>query len=171
MEKLVSYLETLGYTVEEQGRIQKFLIVFYQGLPVGFILPDFSVRLVTDADGVQRESLGKIVAFFQEHNNLPSVGSGEFMILNYRGNQLTVFFHPKHQRIQYASYTVSPETGETQRNLYMNYDTAIHHFIEQTHMINLHEPYSLPRKTLSERFSEWLLQYLLKKSQEKLEQS
>lgn len=171
MEKLVSYLETLGYTVEEQGRIQKFLIVFYQGLPVGFILPDYSVRLVTDADGMQRESLGKIVAFFQEHHNLPSVGSGEFMILNYRGNQLTVFFHPKHQRIHYASYTVSPETGETHRNLYMNYDTAIHHFIEQTQMINLHELHSLPRKTLSERFSEWLLQYLLKKSQEKLEQN
>ncbi len=48
LEQIASYLEKLGYTTEEQGTIEKYLVVFRSGKPLGFILSDCSMRLVTD---------------------------------------------------------------------------------------------------------------------------
>lgn len=166
MEQLVLYLETIGYTIEEQGKVQKYLIVFYDGLPVGFILPDFSIRLVTDADGAHQKALPQILAFFGEHKDLPTVGNGEFLLVNYRGSQLTAFYHTKHKKIQFASYVILNETGEVQKTLYTDYQVAIKNFVQQSHMIELQELKSVPQKSLGKYIRKRLLQYLLNKSQE-----
>ena len=49
-QKIIAYLEKLGFTVEEQGRLEKYLVVIKSNRPVGFIMADLSVRLVPDAD-------------------------------------------------------------------------------------------------------------------------
>lgn len=155
-QKIISYLEKLGYTVEEQGRLEKYLVVFKDNLPVGFIMSDLSVRLISDAEG--DDGIQEIIGFIQKNQNLQSIGSSEFLILDYRGNQLTTFYDDKSRTIKFASY-VHDGNGEVQSVIYQSEDTAIHRFIIQTQMIDLKK--FLPAKSsLKDRIRQWLIRFL-----------
>lgn len=167
LEQIAAYLKNIGYTVEEQGRIEKYLVVFRAGRPVGFILSDLSVKLVTDAEG--QEALKKMIEFVRVNQNNQSVGKGEYVQLNYCGHRLTAFFSQKAMSVQYAAYIRDDETGEVHSTIYSSRDEAFYKFITQTQMIDLNR--LIPaKKSFRERIRSRLIRYLLSKS-DKAEQS
>ena len=155
-QKIISYLEKLGYTVEEQGRLEKYLVVFKDNHPVGFIMSDFSVRLVSDAEG--DDGIQEIIGFIQKNQGLQSVGSSEFLILEYRGSQITTFYNDKSRTIKFASY-IHDGNGELQNAVYQSEEAAILRFVVQTRMIDLKK--LLPAKnSLKDRIRQWLIRFL-----------
>lgn len=163
MEKIVSYLEKLGYTVEEQGGIAKYLVVFKDGLPIGFIMPDLSVRLISGAD--DNHDIAKIVDFVRRNSTLQSVGTSEFLLAVFKGSQLTTFYDAKSQSVSYAVYISNPE-GEVQSHRYDQYDTAAYLFATQSGLIRP-EQLKAHRLTIGDRLRGKMLDYLLSKSQER----
>jgi hypothetical protein len=169
MDKIVSYLEKLGFTVEEQGKLAKYLVVFKAGLPIGFILPDLSVKLVSGAGG--QNDIEEIIKFINSNKELESVGASEFLLASYRGNQLTTFYDVKSMHVKFTTYIRDGTTGEVMNKVYENYDSAVFFFVSQTNMINLDALRTTNHESLSNRFRTWLINYLLSKSkQEKAEQ-
>ena len=167
MEKIVSYLEKLGYTVEEQGTLVKYLVVFKDGLPIGFIMPDLSVKLVTGAG--EQQDLNQVIAFVTENKDLPEVGGSEYLVASYRSNQLTTFYDVKTMNEAFAIY-VHDGQGHKANYIYKNYDAAVYDFVNLSGMMDLTKFQSRKRQTLGQRFRNWLLQYLMNKSDEKAEQ-
>ncbi|HEX3016250.1 MAG TPA: hypothetical protein VHP31_00145 [Caproicibacter sp.] len=161
LEQIAAYLEKLGYTTEEQGSIEKYLVVFKDGKPLGFILSDCSVRVVSDAEGTG--DVEEAIGFLQKNRDLQSVGNGEFLLAHYRKDQMTTFFDVKNHLVRYAVYLVDGNTGEADSTIFESYDAAAYCFVTQSRMIDLNR--YLPRqKHLSERIREKLLHYLLSKS-------
>lgn len=166
MDKIVIYLEKLGYTVEEQGKVEKYLVVFKDGLPLGFILQDLTVKLVSDAE--KHNDIQKIISFVNQNNNLSAVGASEFLLLSFKGNQLTNYFDVNSMEPHYVTY-IHDGTGEVRNTVYNDYDTAIYTFVTQTQMIDL-KKFSARKVTVGERIRNKLLDYLLTKSREQAEQ-
>lgn len=122
IEQIISYLEKLGYTVEEQGNLAKYLVVFKAGRPIGFVFPDLTVKLVTGTG--EQDNIEKIIDFINQNKGLESAGKSEFLLASFRGNQLTTFFDVKSMCAKYASYIVG-NTGETKSIIYENHSKAI----------------------------------------------
>lgn len=168
LEEITAYLEKMGYTSEEQGSIEKYLVVFREGKPLGFILSDCSLRLVTDAKGA--EGVRGAVAFFQKNRNLKPVGNGEFLVSLHRGNQVTTFYDMKNRHEMFAVYLEDKNNGETSNTIFETADDAEYYFIQESHQIDLNR--YLPRKeSLSERLRGKLLHYLLSKLNRQPERS
>ena len=161
LEQIASYLEKLGYTTEEQGTIEKYLVVFRSGKPLGFILTDCSMRLVTDVEGA--DDIRDAIAFLQRNQDLKPAGNGEFLLASYRNNQITTFYDVKDRLVRYAVYLVDRETGEVGNTVYESRDTAMYRFITDSRMADL-KNYLPQKKSFSERIREKLLRYLLSKS-------
>ena len=170
LEKVVIYLEKLGYTVEEQGKIQKYLIVFRAGLPIGFILMDMTVKLVADADEQQEQCLKNVIAFVNENKDLMGVGNSEYLLVDYKGNRLTTFYDINSMSAQFVSYVHSDSTGEVVSTAFSNYDTAIYNFVAATKMMNLDALKAAKHDTFGDRMRTRLINYLINKSKEKAEQ-
>lgn len=132
MENIANYIEQLGYTVEEQGTINKFLIVFDDGMPLGFILSDLSVRLTGD---LQDDRLEKIIKFVDDNKQFDSVGVSEFLLIKYRQHQLTTRFDAKNNTVKYTSYIVD-DKGEVKTIEYQDEQKAIYGFCTSTGMID-----------------------------------
>lgn len=166
-QKLIDYLSKLGYTVEEQGKLEKYLVVFRSGRPLGFILSDFSVRLVADADG--KDNIVEIIQFVKKNQNLPITGGSEFQIADYRGNKLTTFFDPKTMLTKYTTYILDPETGETASTVYESPETAAFRFVTQTGFVDMKK--LLPQRAgWTDRMRTKLIRYLMSKSSRPAEQ-
>ena len=140
MDQIAAYLEKLGYEVEDQGKIKHFLIVLKDGLPIGFILPDFTVKMVAGEDTQKYDMLQHIVSFVRVNQHLQTAGQGtaEYVVTTYRGSQLTTFFDLEAGHERFAFYIVNssgevPEVAPT----FDSYDDAIRDFILQTGMIDL----------------------------------
>ena len=161
LEEIASYLEKLGYTSEEQGGIEKYLVVCQKGRPLGFILSDGSLCLVEDAEGA--EGVRDAIGFLQKNRGLQPVGNGEFLVSSHRRDQLTTFYDVGAKREMFATYLVDKESGEVRHTVYQSCEDAEYHFVTESGQINLSQ--YLPRKKgLSERMREKLLSYLLSKS-------
>ena len=156
LQKIISYLEKLGYTVEEQGRIEKYLVVFKDNHPVGFIMSDLSVRLVSDAEG--NDSIQEIIGFIQKNQNFKSVGSSEFLILDYRGDYVTTFYDDKARMIKFASY-IHDGNGEVQSAVYQSEEAAKCRFNVQTQMIDM-KKFLPPKNSLKDRIRQRLIRFL-----------
>lgn len=159
MEKIVAYLEKLGYTVEEQGRLEKYLVVMKNNRPIGFILQDLTVKLVSDAG--EQSNISEIINFINENQGLESVGASEFLLASYRGSQMTTYFDTDTMHPAYVTY-IRSGSGEIKNTTYTNFDTAMYFFITQTNMIDLRK-FAVQHESLSVRFRSWLINYLLSK--------
>jgi hypothetical protein len=159
MEKIVAYLEKLGYTVEEQGKLEKYLVVFKNNRPIGFILPDLTVKLVSDAG--EQNNIREIIDYVNKNQGLESVGASEFLLASYRGSQMTTFFDTGTMHPAYVTY-VRTNTGEVKNTTYKDFDTAMYFFITQTQMIDLRK-FAVQHESLSVRLRTWLINYLLSK--------
>ena len=166
LEQIASYLEKLGYTTEEQGTIEKYLVVFRSGKPLGFILSDCSMRLVSDVEGT--DGIRDAIAFLQKNQYLQPVGNGEFLLARYRQDQMTTYFDMKDRLVRYAVYLVDKNTGEAANTIYESYDDAAYRFITDSRMADL-KKYLPQKKSFSERIREKLLRYLLSKSHQQPE--
>ncbi|QAT49147.1 hypothetical protein EQM14_04800 [Caproiciproducens sp. NJN-50] len=166
-QKLIAYLSGLGYTVEEQGKLEKYLVVFRSGRPLGLILSDLSVRMIADAEG--KENIAEMIRFMKKNQSLPNVGGSEFQIACYRGNQLTTFFDPKTMLIKYTTYILDPKTGETASTIYESPETAAFRFVTQTGFVDVKR--LLPqREGWTDRMRTRLIRYLVSKSNRPAEQ-
>ena len=155
-QKIIAYLEKLGYTVEEQGRLEKYLVVFKSNRPVGFIMADLSVRLVPDFD--DNGNIQQIIGFIQKNQDLQIIGGSEFLLISFRGYQLTTFFDEKAMSVKFASY-IHGGNGEVQTAIYSSYDTAIYRFVTQTQMFDI-KKYLAPKMTFKERIRKRLISFL-----------
>lgn len=156
-QKIIAYLEKLGYTVEEQGRLEKYLIVFKEGKPLGFILSDLSVKLVSDAEGC--EHISEILDFIRKNQDLQSVGSSEFLIGEYRGNQITTFYDEKTMLVRFATYIHDCDTGEVHNAVYDSEEAADYHFITQTKILDIRK-FMPVKRSLKERIRLRLIRFL-----------
>lgn len=140
MDQIAVYLEKLGYEVEDQGKIKRFLLVLKDGLPIGFILQDFTVKMISGEDTQKYDMLQRIVSFVRTNQHLQTAGQGnaEYIVITYRGNQLTTFFDLKTGQERYAVYIIN-DSGEVSSTIptFDTYDAAIREFISQTSMIDL----------------------------------
>lgn len=161
---LAPYLEKLGYTVEEQGSIAKYLVVFKNRLPIGFIMPDLSVRLISEA--ADQDNIQKIVDFVRHNSHLQSVGGSEYLLAVFKGSQLTTFYNVKNQTVSYAVYISNSESGEVKQNRYEQYDIASYFFATQSGLIRA-EQLKMRHPTIGDRIRGKLLDYLLSKLQER----
>ncbi len=166
LEQVAAYLEKLGYTTEEQGTIEKYLVVFQSGKPFGFILSDCSVHLVADAEGI--DNICDAISFLQKNGDLQPVGNGEFLLARYRQDQMTTYYDMKDRLIRYAVYLVDGDSGEVGNTVYESYDDAVYRFITGSGMADL-KRYLPQKKSFSERIREKLLRYLLSKSSQQPE--
>lgn len=130
MEQIAAYLEALGYQVEEQGKIKRFLTILKDGLPVGFILPDFSVRTMDSQD----DKLAEIVRFVQENQNLPIAGAGrqEYIIANFRASKLTTFYDTDLLKPRYNLYIEKEDGSIATPPPYDSYHAAMAEFLTAT---------------------------------------
>ncbi len=167
MEKIVSYLEKLGYVVEEQGKLEKYLVVFKENRPIGFILPDLTVKLISDAG--EHNDIRKIIEFLNQNQGLDRVGASEFLLANFKGSQMTTYFDVKSMRPVFVMYLRGTDTGEVKSFTYDDFDTAIYSFVAQTQMIDPHK-FSVQRESFGDRIRTRLINYLLIKSKERAAQ-
>ena len=167
MDKIVAYLEKLGYSVEEQGKIEKYLVVFKEGRPIGFILNDLTVKLISDAG--EQNDIRKIIEFLDCNQGLDSVGASEFQLANFKGSQMTTYFDVKSMRPAFAIYLRGADTGEVKSSTYNDFDTAVYSFVTKTQMIDLSK-FSAQRESFGDRMRTRLIDYLLTKSKERAEQ-
>lgn len=164
MEKIVSYLEKLGYIVEEQGRIEKYLVVFKGKQPIGFILPDLTVKLVSGYES--QDNIQAVVDFLNDNQGLESVGASELLLAGYRGSQLTTYFDVKSMLPLFVCYIRNLDTGEVITSTHRDADTAILAFVTQAHMIDLSK-FTASKETFGDRIRGRLLNYLLAQKNEK----
>jgi hypothetical protein len=164
MEKIISYLEKLGFTVEEQGKLAKYLVVFKAGLPIGFILPDLTVKLISGVG--EQNNIEEIIKFINSNKELDSVGASEFLLASYRGNQMTTFYDVKSMHVKFTTYIRDGVTGEVATKVYENYESAVFFFVSQTNMIDLNTLRTSNRESLGERIRTWMINYLLSKSKQ-----
>ncbi|HCC02411.1 MAG TPA: hypothetical protein DEP60_06885 [Ruminococcaceae bacterium] len=140
MDQIAAYLEKLGYEVEDQGKIKRFLLVLKDGLPIGFILSDFTVKMIAGEEAQKASELNKIVAFVKanQHSETAGHNSAEYIMVTYRGNQLTTFYDLEAEKSRYAIYIID-KNGEVSDTppLFDSYKAAMHEFILQTGMIDL----------------------------------
>lgn len=169
MEQIVSYLEKLGYTVEEQGKgkIEKYLVVFKDGSPVGFILPDLTVKLVSGAG--EQNNIKTIIDFINQNQGLTPVGASELLVATYKGSQLTTFFDVKAMQAAYVIYIRENSSGEVKRTKYSDFDTAVYFFLTQTQMVDLTK-FTAQRESFGDRLLTKSINYLLSKKKERAEQ-
>lgn len=152
------FLEKLGYTVEEQGRISKYLVISKDG-PIGFLMPDLSVKLVP---GENQEGISRVITFFKKNHSLQSTGIGEFILATFRGSQLTTFYDTKLNQVRYSVY-VMDANGTVETSVYESYDMAAIHFVTQTNLVDLRR--LTPKHVgLRSRLRARLLRHLLAKS-------
>ncbi len=166
LEQIVSYLKKLGYTAEEQGSIEKYLIVFQKGKPLGFILSDGTLRLVSDVEGA--DGVRDAIRFLQENRDLRPAGNGEFLLASYRQNQVTVYYDVRDRIVRYSVCLVDTDTGEVRREVFESKDTAMGRFAAETGMFPS-GGLSARKQSLSERLREKLLRYLLSRSKQQPE--
>ena len=162
MEKLVSYLEKLGYSVEELGRITKFLTVLKDGRPIGFILPDFSVSIVNNVPSSEREALLGVIRFVREYSDLEPVGGFEYQIAAYRGTQLTAYFDPDVQAPRYAVY-VPDQNGEVVPSIYDDAYIAQVNFAILSQLIHSEDIVKGSKGSLRERAINSAINFLAKR--------
>lgn len=166
LEQIANYLEKIGYTAEQQGSIEKYLVVFLKGRPLGFVLSDGSVQMVSGAEGA--DSIQDILNFLKKNENLQSMGKGEFLLASYRSDRLTTFYDGKDKIVRYVSYIHNGSTGEVNSTIYESYDDAVFRFVKGSGMINFKK--YLPRKeSFADRTRERLIRYLISKSNHKAE--
>lgn len=163
MERIVSYLEKLGYTVEEQGKIEKFLVVFKAGQPIGFILQDLTVKLVSGSDTTN--NIQAVIDYLIENQGLDNVGAKELLLCSYRGSQLTTYFDTDEMKPCYVCYVRNSDTGEVKSSIYQEEDTAAYMFISQTKMLDLRK-FTAQQETFGDRVRNRLINYLLAKNKE-----
>ena len=161
LSKVAAYLEKLGYTAEEQGSIEKYLVVFKGGRPLGFILSDLSVRLVSDVRGT--ENIEEILSFFKKNHSRQRVGNGEFLLGLFYENKLTTFYDEKDRIVRYATYIQDVSTGEAVSTIFESYDDAVYRFVTQSHMIDF-KKYLPKRDSFSEKVRKRIIKYLMSKS-------
>lgn len=166
LEQIAAYLEKLGYTTEEQGTIEKYLIVFQKGKPLGFILSDCSVCLVSDMQ--ESDGIRDAIAFLKKNQSLKAVGNGEFLLGSYRQNQITTFYDVKNRLVRFAVYLLNNETGEVGNTVYESEDTAMYRFITESGMFDV-KKYLPKQRSFADRIREKLLHYLLSKSKQQPE--
>jgi len=162
MERIVSYLEKLGYTVEEQGKIEKYLVVFKAGQPVGFILQDLTVKLVSGSETM--DNIQAVIDYLNENEGLEYVGASELLIASYKGSRLTTYFDVKEMKPWYVCYIRSMDTGEVVNSTYADRDTAAYMFITQTKMLDLRK-FTAQQESFSGRMRNRLINYLLAKKE------
>ena len=162
MDEIAAYLEKLGYAVEDQGQIKHFLLVLKDSLPVGFILPDYSVRMIEDVDDTAAGVLPKVINFVKANQGLPMAGKSEYIVATYRGNQLTTFFDVNSGLVKYAVYTINQDSGELtiDGQPYESYDNAALAFVTVTGMIRMDE-LEPPKVPLNHRWRRKLARRLL----------
>jgi hypothetical protein len=161
LAKVSAYLEKLGYTSEEQGSLEKYLVVFKDGHPLGFILSDLSVRLVSDVKGA--ENISEILNFLKKNRDRQSVGNGEFLLGLFCDNKLTTFYDEKDRMVRYATYIFDEKTGEVSSTIFESYDDAAYRFVTQSHMIDF-KKYLPKRDSFSEKIRKRIIKYLMSKS-------
>lgn len=134
LDQAAAYLEKLGYTVEKQGNLEKYLVVFQKGRPLGFVLSNGSVRLVSGEKDIDR--IHKVLQFLEKNSRYEIVGNGEFLIGNIMGNQMTTFYDNEEQIVRYAVY-LHDENGEFNSTLFHSKEEAVYHFIMESQLIDL----------------------------------
>lgn len=161
LTKIAAYLEKLGYTAEEQGSIEKYLVVFKSGRPLGFILSDLSARLVADVKDTG--NITDILNFLKKNRGRQSVGNGEFLLGLFCENKLTTFYDEKDRMVRYATYILDVQTGEVASTIFESYDDAAYRFVTQSHMIDF-KKYLPKRDSFSEKVRKRIIKYLMSKS-------
>lgn len=101
MEKITAYLENLGYTVLEQGKLGKFCTILKDGMPLGFLLSDLTLQVIS---GTECGPLQAALSFEKENGELEPVGKGEYLLAQYRQQKLTTFFDLETQKPNFVVY-------------------------------------------------------------------
>ena len=133
MEHVASYLEKLGYTIEEQGSISKYLVIFKEGMPLGFLMPDFTLSLVNTTD---EELLNNIISFVKENDNSEIVSGHEYLVSSYRHHKLTTYYDTQLRMPCFATYIVSTDDGTVTVQAYTDIDIAKNDFLIKSHFLS-----------------------------------
>ena len=105
MEQLAAFLRQVGYTVWKGGTehfSSEFLTVLKDAHPIGFILADYSALATTPEE---KKILNGLTAFWERNSKAPGRGQSEFLLLFWKGNEITTNF--------------DIQTGEEIYNLYL----------------------------------------------------
>jgi hypothetical protein len=161
ISQLVTYLEALGYTVQEQRGIRPFCVVMRGTEPVGFLLDDYSLKLMDD--GEDRESLQKILDFVRENQNLTLKGKNEYVLATYLSHQLTTFFDVQNKIPKYTVY-ITEESGKALSTLYTDREAALRSFVRDTEMVALEQ--LTRRRSWGKRMEDKALHWLMERQKE-----
>lgn len=104
LQRIVLYLEKIGYSIEETGSLAKFLVIFRDGVPMGFILPDLTVSLVEKEN---EDLLNLLVTFIRSNDGLDLVAGSEYLLSHYGSHKLTTYFDIESKQAKYACYIAS----------------------------------------------------------------
>lgn len=110
MEQLAEFLRKAGYTVSKGGTehfSSEFLTVLKDALPIGFILSDYSA-ITTSAES--QKTLDDITAFWKTYSTLSPRGQSEFLLLYWKGNEITTNFDIQSGRVNYNLYLRGKES-------------------------------------------------------------
>lgn len=132
MERVADYLEKLGFTVEEQGTIAKYLIIFKAGMPIGFILADYTVSLVSNEDETE---IKKVINFVNDNSYLELVGGSEYLLATFIANKITTYYDVTQKAICYVCYLVD-ENGCVNTQKFYDKNMALLNFVKKTKMLN-----------------------------------
>ena len=92
MEQLAAFLRQAGYTVWKGGTehfSSEFLTVLRDAHPIGFILADYSALATTPEE---KKTLNGLTAFWKRNSKAPGRGQSEFLLLFWKGNEITANF-------------------------------------------------------------------------------
>ncbi len=131
MDKIAIYLEKLGYTIEEQGTISHYLVIFKDGIPIGFLMQDCTLSLVNKND---EAGLVDVINFVKEHSNLEIVAGHEYLLATYKANKLTTYYDTKLRKVCYATYIVH-DGDDVKSQTYTNSYSAVMDFVVQSDML------------------------------------
>lgn len=128
MKQVVSYLEELGYQVEEQSsKSRHFLIILQELEPIGFLFEDYSIKLLQD-----EEQLLSLISFVKEYQDCQTQGKDGYILATYLKNSVTAKYDAKNRSVVYVTHY---EDENILPKCYPSQDHALRDFVIQSGMV------------------------------------
>lgn len=157
MEKIVHYLERIGFTVTEQGSLaNKYIVILKDNKPIGFIFADMGISLT---DKSMEQDIQGLVEFINANNSLQLVGDGEYLIATYMHNNLTTYYDHESRTAKFLVRIVD-DMGIVSDYTYADVSKASLDFVVKSELISSEDLRVVDKASLTDKLIKKLIKYL-----------
>lgn len=157
MEKIVHYLERIGFTVTEQGSLaNKYIVILKDQKPIGFIFADMGISLT---DKSMEQDIQSLIDFINANSSLQLVGDGEYLIATYLHNTLTTYYDHESRTAKWMVRIVD-DMGIVSDYTYSDVSKANLDFVVKSELISADNLKVIDNTSLSKKIIKKIIKHL-----------